>query len=85
MIYLTSSGKSEVTDPAPSVPPPEVVEEDEIDKYLSTQDGWTPRPRDPRLCQHGSHGRCQWCLPIAVRNFPRNFPTFFFLRKNMFL
>jgi hypothetical protein len=50
MIYLTASGKSEIVESQPATnPTAEVVEEDEIDKFLSTQDGWTPRPRDPRL------------------------------------
>ncbi|KAL0595735.1 Nuclear protein localization protein 4-like protein [Plecturocebus cupreus] len=53
-----------------SVPPgfkgfgaPNVVE-DEIDQYLSKQDGKIYRSRDPQLCRHGPLGKCVHCVPL---------------------
>nr|XP_060501131.1 nuclear protein localization protein 4 homolog isoform X2 [Panthera onca] len=53
-----------------SVPPgskacgaPTVVE-DEIDQYLSKQDGKIYRSRDPQLCRHGPLGKCVHCVPL---------------------
>ncbi|KAK2112356.1 Nuclear protein localization protein 4 [Saguinus oedipus] len=53
-----------------SIPPgfkgfgaPNVVE-DEIDQYLSKQDGKIYRSRDPQLCRHGPLGKCVHCVPL---------------------
>uniref|UniRef100_A0A8C5P1A8 Nuclear protein localization protein 4 homolog n=1 Tax=Jaculus jaculus TaxID=51337 RepID=A0A8C5P1A8_JACJA len=43
--------------------PPSVVE-DEIDQYLSKQDGKIYRSRDPQLCRHGPLGKCVHCVPL---------------------
>nr|XP_042139221.1 nuclear protein localization protein 4 homolog isoform X2 [Peromyscus maniculatus bairdii] len=42
---------------------PNVVE-DEIDQYLSKQDGKIYRSRDPQLCRHGPLGKCVHCVPL---------------------
>ncbi|TKC53470.1 hypothetical protein EI555_014925, partial [Monodon monoceros] len=42
---------------------PNVVE-DEIDQYLSRQDGKIYRSRDPQLCRHGPLGKCVHCVPL---------------------
>nr|XP_020856501.1 nuclear protein localization protein 4 homolog isoform X3 [Phascolarctos cinereus] len=42
---------------------PNVVE-DEIDQYLSKQDGKIYRNRDPQLCRHGPLGKCVHCVPL---------------------
>ncbi|XP_012590208.1 PREDICTED: nuclear protein localization protein 4 homolog [Condylura cristata] len=42
---------------------PSVVE-DEIDQYLSRQDGKIYRSRDPQLCRHGPLGKCVHCVPL---------------------
>uniref|UniRef100_A0A6I8SED5 Nuclear protein localization protein 4 homolog n=1 Tax=Xenopus tropicalis TaxID=8364 RepID=A0A6I8SED5_XENTR len=42
---------------------PQVVE-DEIDQYLSKQDGKIYRNRDPQLCRHGPLGKCVHCVPL---------------------
>ncbi|KAB1266443.1 Nuclear protein localization protein 4-like protein [Camelus dromedarius] len=42
---------------------PHVVE-DEIDQYLSRQDGKIYRSRDPQLCRHGPLGKCVHCVPL---------------------
>ncbi|KAM7068136.1 nuclear protein localization protein 4 homolog isoform 3-T3 [Molossus nigricans] len=40
------------------------VVEDEIDQYLSKQDGKIYRSRDPQLCRHGPLGKCVHCVPL---------------------
>ncbi|KAF6095873.1 NPL4-like protein, ubiquitin recognition factor [Phyllostomus discolor] len=40
------------------------VVEDEIDQYLSRQDGKIYRSRDPQLCRHGPLGKCVHCVPL---------------------
>uniref|UniRef100_A0A1A8PIU1 Nuclear protein localization protein 4 homolog n=1 Tax=Nothobranchius rachovii TaxID=451742 RepID=A0A1A8PIU1_9TELE len=40
------------------------VQEDEIDQYLTKQDGKIYRNRDPQLCRHGSLGKCVHCVPL---------------------
>ncbi|XP_058477209.1 nuclear protein localization protein 4 homolog isoform X2 [Solea solea] len=43
---------------------PQVQEEDEIDQYLTKQDGKIYRNRDPQLCRHGALGKCVHCVPL---------------------
>ncbi|EHB08021.1 Nuclear protein localization protein 4-like protein [Heterocephalus glaber] len=40
------------------------VLEDEIDQYLSKQDGKIYRSRDPQLCRHGPLEKCVHCVPL---------------------
>ncbi|XP_028674159.1 nuclear protein localization protein 4 homolog [Erpetoichthys calabaricus] len=40
------------------------VAEDEIDQYLSRQDGKIYRNRDAQLCRHGPMGKCVHCVPL---------------------
>lgn len=47
MLFLKSTGKEEVS--KESSPSENETEEDEVDKYLETQDGWIERERDPKL------------------------------------
>uniref|UniRef100_A0A8D1BDU6 Nuclear protein localization protein 4 homolog n=1 Tax=Sus scrofa TaxID=9823 RepID=A0A8D1BDU6_PIG len=42
---------------------PNVVEDD-IDQFLSRQDGKIYRSRDPQLCRHGPLGKCVHCVPL---------------------
>uniref|UniRef100_A0AAR2J5P9 Nuclear protein localization protein 4 homolog n=2 Tax=Pygocentrus nattereri TaxID=42514 RepID=A0AAR2J5P9_PYGNA len=37
---------------------------DEIDQYLSKQEGKIYRNRDPQLCRHGPMGKCVHCVPL---------------------
>uniref|UniRef100_A0A8C9ZRY0 Nuclear protein localization protein 4 homolog n=1 Tax=Sander lucioperca TaxID=283035 RepID=A0A8C9ZRY0_SANLU len=75
MLYLFPSGSpsssAEVMDTATphsssSMPS---VQEDEIDQYLTKQDGKIYRNKDPQLCHHGSLGKCVHCVPLEVREF----------------
>ncbi|XP_035224916.1 nuclear protein localization protein 4 homolog isoform X1 [Stegodyphus dumicola] len=38
--------------------------EDKVDTYLFKQNGCIQRDRDPKLCQHGAHGKCVHCVPV---------------------
>ncbi|XP_016335795.1 nuclear protein localization protein 4 homolog [Sinocyclocheilus anshuiensis] len=40
------------------------IQEDEIDQYLSKQEGKIYRNRDPQLCRHGLMGKCVHCVPL---------------------
>ncbi|XP_056285553.1 nuclear protein localization protein 4 homolog [Pseudoliparis swirei] len=40
------------------------IQEDEIDQYLTKQDGKIYRNKDPQLCHHGSLGKCVHCVPL---------------------
>eukprot|EP01114_Cavostelium_apophysatum_P021166 TRINITY_DN7301_c0_g1_i3.p1 TRINITY_DN7301_c0_g1~~TRINITY_DN7301_c0_g1_i3.p1 ORF type:complete len:608 (+),score=145.67 TRINITY_DN7301_c0_g1_i3:158-1981(+) len=62
MLYLKSTGKEEQAEAPPPVV--ETIKEDEIDRYLESQDGWIQRERDPLYCKHGSNVRCTWCMPL---------------------
>jgi hypothetical protein len=37
-----------------------------LDEQLQKMDGKIKRPRDSRLCQHGSSGMCENCQPLEV-------------------
>ena len=71
MLYLQGSV---VPQPVEEIKRTEIIEEDEIDKYLSEQDGWIQRQRDSRLCMHGTNGKCQYCMPIAPWDLINNDP-----------
>jgi len=38
--------------------------EDEIDTFLSKQDGLIHRKKDPHMCHHGDHSKCIHCVPL---------------------
>uniref|UniRef100_A0A8C6T384 Nuclear protein localization protein 4 homolog n=1 Tax=Neogobius melanostomus TaxID=47308 RepID=A0A8C6T384_9GOBI len=38
--------------------------EDEIDQFLTKQDGKIYRNRDPQLCRHSTLGKCVHCVPL---------------------
>ncbi|CAH3036912.1 unnamed protein product [Porites lobata] len=40
------------------------VKEDEIDIFLSKQDGLIHRGRDPQLCHHNPNSKCIHCVPL---------------------
>lgn len=40
------------------------VKEDEIDIFLSKQDGLIHRERDPQLCHHNPNSKCIHCVPL---------------------
>ncbi|KAI2658310.1 hypothetical protein H4Q32_016350 [Labeo rohita] len=40
------------------------IQEDDIDQYLSKQEGKIYRNRDPQLCRHGPMGKCVHCVPL---------------------
>uniref|UniRef100_A0A9J7YXV9 Nuclear protein localization protein 4 homolog n=1 Tax=Cyprinus carpio carpio TaxID=630221 RepID=A0A9J7YXV9_CYPCA len=42
----------------------DTIQEDEIDQYLSKQEGKIYRNRDPQLCRHGPMGKCVHCVPL---------------------
>uniref|UniRef100_A0A673HUL0 Nuclear protein localization protein 4 homolog n=1 Tax=Sinocyclocheilus rhinocerous TaxID=307959 RepID=A0A673HUL0_9TELE len=42
----------------------DTIQEDEIDQYLSKQEGKIYRNRDPQLCRHGLMGKCVHCVPL---------------------
>jgi hypothetical protein len=52
MIFLTTTEKTkeeEESEAKAAEAAKNVVQEDPIDQYLTTQDGWVPRARDERL------------------------------------
>uniref|UniRef100_A0A3P8UQ64 Nuclear protein localization protein 4 homolog n=1 Tax=Cynoglossus semilaevis TaxID=244447 RepID=A0A3P8UQ64_CYNSE len=59
MLFLfpsaASSSSGEVMD---------TIQEDEIDQYLTKQDGKIYRNRDPQLCRHAALGKCVHCVPL---------------------
>ncbi|OQV20703.1 Nuclear protein localization protein 4-like protein [Hypsibius exemplaris] len=59
----TSNNNSITPRMSESVPNGDVVE-DEVDQALWKQDGSVQRPKDERLCKHGSTGKCIYCIPI---------------------
>uniref|UniRef100_A0A3B3ZDT2 Nuclear protein localization protein 4 homolog n=1 Tax=Periophthalmus magnuspinnatus TaxID=409849 RepID=A0A3B3ZDT2_9GOBI len=52
--------------------------EDEIDQFLTKQDGKIYRNRDPQLCRHGALGKCVHCVPLEVIRVI--FPHFYLTR-----
>lgn len=40
------------------------IEEDEIDVFLSKQEGLIHRERDPQLCHHNPNSKCIHCFPL---------------------
>ncbi|TRY99005.1 hypothetical protein DNTS_034815 [Danionella cerebrum] len=56
----TSSSSSSLSrlHSAPQIP------EDDIDQFLSKQEGKIYRNRDPQLCRHGPMGKCVHCVPL---------------------
>lgn len=50
---------------SPSLPRAQVkVEEDEVDRLLSTRDGLVHRKKDSQLCRHGDNSKCINCVPL---------------------
>ncbi|XP_040355758.1 nuclear protein localization protein 4 homolog isoform X1 [Ixodes scapularis] len=47
-------------------PPTSGVVEDEVDVFLSKQSGLIDRPRDEKLCHHGTNAKCVHCAPLEV-------------------
>uniref|UniRef100_A0A8B9JHT7 NPL4 homolog, ubiquitin recognition factor n=1 Tax=Astyanax mexicanus TaxID=7994 RepID=A0A8B9JHT7_ASTMX len=59
----TSSSSSSSSSLSRSHSSPQIPE-DEIDQYLSKQEGKIYRNRDPQLCRHGPMGKCVHCVPL---------------------
>nr|XP_057923024.1 nuclear protein localization protein 4 homolog isoform X2 [Doryrhamphus excisus] len=58
----STSSTSSFSMPRPLTAPQ--VQEDEIDQYLTKQDGKIYRNRDAQLCRHGALGKCVHCVPL---------------------
>ena len=44
--------------------PWELVQEERIDTYWSSQEAKIPRSRDAKFCRHGAQGMCDYCMPL---------------------
>lgn len=42
------------------------VVEDDVDQYLTKQDGRIYRQRNEQMCHHGPSGKCFHCVPLEV-------------------
>ncbi|XP_061611349.1 nuclear protein localization protein 4 homolog isoform X1 [Phyllopteryx taeniolatus] len=58
----SSSASSSFLTPRPQSAPQ--IQEDNIDQYLTKQDGKIYRNRDAQLCRHGALGKCVHCVPL---------------------
>lgn len=47
------------------------IDSDNLDYRLQAQDGLIKRPRDARLCRHGTVGMCEHCQPLEVNSKTR--------------
>ncbi|XP_077359345.1 nuclear protein localization protein 4 homolog [Festucalex cinctus] len=59
----SSSSSSSSLLPRPQLALP-IPPEDDIDQFLTKQDGKIYRSRDAQLCRHGSLGKCVHCVPL---------------------
>ncbi|KAK7919187.1 hypothetical protein WMY93_010471 [Mugilogobius chulae] len=61
---LSSSSSSSSSSNIPRSHSSNHLQEDEIDQYLTKQDGKIYRNKDPQLCRHGALGKCVHCVPL---------------------
>ncbi|XP_057682181.1 nuclear protein localization protein 4 homolog [Corythoichthys intestinalis] len=59
----SSASSSSFLSSRPHSAPPS-VQEDDIDQFLTKQDGKIYRNRDTQLCRHGALGKCVHCVPL---------------------
>ncbi|XP_071501994.1 nuclear protein localization protein 4 homolog [Diadema antillarum] len=59
-----SSSQGNASDGHSSQAPLSAVTEDEVDQFLSKQNGKIHRQRDEQLCHHGVNAKCVHCVPL---------------------
>ncbi|XP_077406908.1 nuclear protein localization protein 4 homolog isoform X2 [Vanacampus margaritifer] len=61
---LPSASSSSSSFLLPRPQPAPQIQEDDIDQFLTKQDGKIYRNRDAQLCRHGALGKCVHCVPL---------------------